>query len=382
MNEIPQVEPLKHAHRVRFFWLMFVVFLCTLPTVVFYAAGYRFHFDGDDQTPNIVTTGGMYISVPDDAADIYLDEVLVDNARIFRNASYIQSLNAGMHRVHVQREGAYTWVKQLPVESQIVIEAAAFTMPEVSQLRPITRYVTATGSSVYFSATTNINTFDGVTSTEPYVVSTRASVAGYEENEEFEFIESLFAATSTDTSTLLDRWQVDQERFTFATSTTRQPATTTPLIENDITLVEQAGELYARFIGESRNTPYYFCIVNYTASTTAALYGTHVADAFALYDQSTTTPLVREDIRTCRPEIRIDRSWQDVLYYTFFPNSSDLILLQLEDGLYVTEIDDRAWQNSQRVFTGNDFTTLVENEVVYIERNGLYFELVLEIEES
>ena len=95
---------------------------------------------------------------------------------------------------------------------------------------------------------------------------------------------------------------------------------------------------------------------------------------------STTTPLIVTDNRVCRTQIKLDRLRQDVFYYDFFPNSSDLVLLHLEDGIYVTEIDDRAWQNSQLLYPGTDLKVVVENDVIYLEDNGVYYEIITEIE--
>ena len=56
-------------------------------------------------------------------------------------------------------------------------------------------------------------------------------------------------------------------------------------------------------------------------------------------------------------------------------------MLQLEDGLYVTEIDDRSWQNTQQVYTGDDFETVVTDTAIYIKQEGRYFELLTTLPE-
>jgi hypothetical protein len=119
-------------------------------------------------------------------------------------------------------------------------------------------------------------------------------------------------------------------------------------------------------------------------ASTAERYGTHVAEAvFAQLGSTTaTSTLVMVDNRMCRTEIKLDRLRQDVFLYDFFPGSSDLVLLHLEDGLYVTEIDDRAWQNSQLLYPGTDFRTIVENEVIYIQQGTQYFAVIPEIESN
>lgn len=380
----PTIRQLSMEKRSRFFWFLFGVFCMTLPLLILYTTGHRLSFDGDESTPSIVTTGGMYISVLDESANIYVDEALTRGSRLFRSATYIQNIDAGMHRIHVQRDGAYTWVKELPVESQIVIEAGAFNMSELPQLRPITKYETADGEAVFLSDTEAAEYLAGATSTVPYVIaSTTRAQRALVLNEEHDFVASLFAATTTDTRSLWQRYVAGQQRFGFST-TTDHTATNTPPLAGDTVLIERDGELFARYIGDSKRLPYYFCIVNYSgnASTTATRYGAHVAAAFAEYSQSTSTPLVYQEGRVCRQEIRLDRHWQDVLWYGFFPGSSDLVLLQLEDGLYVTEIDDRAWQNTQLLYPGSKFRTLTESNTIYLEVGDTYFELVPEIAQN
>ena len=95
---------------------------------------------------------------------------------------------------------------------------------------------------------------------------------------------------------------------------------------------------------------------------------------------SSTTPLLTDDERLCRSQIKLDRKWQNVYYYDFFPLSTDLVIMQLDDGLYVTEIDDRAWQNTQLVYPGDDFEVVVENNSIFISEGEYYFELITQIE--
>jgi hypothetical protein len=132
--------------------------------------------------------------------------------------------------------------------------------------------------------------------------------------------------------------------------------------------------------GGVRNIPYYFCINSNESSSTSIRYGEHVADSIAELSLSTSTKLMIDGDRVCRPEIKLNHLRQDVYFYDFFPGNSDLILLQLEDGLYVTEIDDRAWQNTQLLYPGRDFRVVVENNSIFILENGRYFEVMTRID--
>jgi hypothetical protein len=133
-------------------------------------------------------------------------------------------------------------------------------------------------------------------------------------------------------------------------------------------------------MGSGPSTPHYFCAPQSASTTIALRLGLHFSQQIEEQSLSTTTPLHIEGNRVCRSEIRIDRKWQAIKYYEFFPRSSDLIVLLLEDGLYVTEIDDRAWQNTQQVYPGDDFKVVVTDTNIYIKEDDKYFELLTRID--
>lgn len=380
----PEIKALSYQRRERFFWLLVVVFLVALPSLIFYTTGYRLSFE--DEATSIVTTGGMYVTTDNLEIDVYLDEEQVERPRLFRSAYYIQNISEGQHRIVVQRPDLQTWVKVLPVYSHIVTEASAFNMPLEPHLRPITKYVTATGTPVYFVATSSERVLTKATSTEPFVRSTSTATSTLQLNEEFAYVASLFSTTSTSSRSVFETILDTVERFRFATTSPTEIATTSTTTEperverGDAELIAQNGELYARWNGTVSNIPYYYCVSSSTPSITAELYGDHVQAAIAEMEISTTTDLLIENSRICRPEIKLDRLRQDVYYYNFFPNSADLVLLQLENGVYVTEIDDRAWQNTQPLYPGNDLSVVVENDTIYLMEDGLFFEIVTEIE--
>ncbi|MCA9354210.1 MAG: hypothetical protein KC877_01690 [Candidatus Kaiserbacteria bacterium] len=379
----PQIGELSYKRRQGLFFVLVLVFLFTLPVLIFYTTGYRLSFDNEETT--IVTVGGMYVTTDVLDVDVYLDEELVEQPRFFRSAYYIQNIEAGNHRVVVQRPDLQTWVKVLPVDAHIVIEAAAFNMPVRPQLRPITEYVAGGGVPVYFGTRSTESIFERASSTVPVLVATTTFKSQYDLNEEFIYVESLFSTTSTSSQSVFARLLDGVERFRFATTTAPLlgDATTTPELpieRGNIRLVERDEELYAVWQQSGGTIPPYFCVSDSSTTSIAVRYGEHVADQIELLSESTTTPLVLDANRLCRPEIKLDRQRQDVYFYDFFPRRSDLVLLQLEDGLYVTEIDDRAWQNSQLLYPGTDFQVVVENDEIYIRDNDQYFAVVTEIE--
>lgn len=375
---------MSYQSRTRFFKVLFLIFILTLPIFIFYTTGYRISFEEEGAT--VVTTGGLYITTDELDVEVYLDEVQVERPRLFRSAYYIQNIAAGQHRVVVQGEGLQTWVKELPVDPYIVSEAAAFNMPEQPLIRPISEFLTATGTPVYFATSTTAAFFVG-TSTVPYVVATNTATSTLTENSEFEFVMSLFAtSTATNSPTLLERLGEGVEFLQPGTSTEATAATNSDaVLPNDFVqrgnmrLVERGKELFAVWTGDVNSVPHYFCVNNVASSTIAERFGEHVAEQIEAQRLSTTTPLIVDGSRVCRTEIRLDRKWQEVEYYAFFPGSSDLVIMQLQDGLYVTEIDDRAWQNTQQVYPGDSFSTIVTDDSIYIKDDGRLIELLTEL---
>lgn len=382
MNIEPNINVLPQKHRARFFWVLVIVFLVALPSLIFYTTGYRLSFENEETS--IVTTGGMYVTTDNLEVDVYLDEEQVERPRLFRSAYYIQTIETGQHRIVVQQPGLQTWVKELPVDPYIVTEASAFNMPVVPRVRPITRFVTATGTSVYRSASSSQDAFPNATTTEliRYVPGVATSTLVL--NEEFVFVESLFSTTSTSTQSVFEMFMDQVDRFRFATSTsvstTSSSTEVTRVIRGDMELLDREGEMYARWLGPVKTIPYYFCINGANSASTSQRYGNHVSVAIEKALISTSSPLIYSDNRICRSEIKLDRLRQDVFYYSFFPNSSDLVLLHLQDGIYVTEIDDRAWQNTQLLYPGNDLHVVVENDIIYLKDGDYYFQVLTEIE--
>ena len=379
----PEIQSLSYKKRQSFFFVLVVIFLIALPVFIFYTSGYRLNFD--NQETSIVTTGGIYITADNLGVDVYLDEEKVEKPRLFRSAYYIQNIENGLHRLVVQGTGLQTWVKVLPVDSYIVTEAASFNMPTLPHIRPIPDFVNVSGAGVYVSQSTTSDMFPKATTTGNFIIVKKVTPASLLENSEFVYVEELFATSTASSTSIINRLEEEIERFRFS-STTTASSTTVPEIlyveQNNMRIVEQGDDIFARWIGSGPTTPHYFCTPDIATSTVSFRYGAHIVAQMEAQRLSTTTPLHVEQGRICRSEIRIDRKWQQIKYYEFFPRSSDLVVLQLQDGLYVTEIDDRAWQNTQMIYPGDTFETVVTDTNIYIKEDGRYFELLTVIDEA
>ena len=378
----PQVRPLSSRHRTVAFILSILLFVTLVPLLVFYAVGYRFDFT--DKLHNIKSVGGLYISseAPDTA--IYLDNKPVENMRIFQRAAYIQNVNEGVHEVHVQGAGVTTWVKQLPVFAHFVTEAASFNMPLVPQVRPITQYQTATGTAVVWPDSQLANILQSASTTATYfVASSTKATSTYVANTEYTYVKGLFASTTVDRTILAETAARQAEPFSFSDSTVYPTTTaTSTVVLHDMELHRAGDDVYAEWLGAPDKTPYYFCVMPDEASTTAALYGPQVAAQVIGVDLSgtTTSSTYRANDRICRRQIRIDRKGQDVKWFDFVPGNRDLVLMHLADGVYVVEIDDRSWQNTQLLYPGKDLTMLVDGNTIYVKDGTAYLELYTELQ--
>lgn len=373
----PTIKPLSRRNREWTFRLLFAAFCIAVPVFVFYAVGYRIDF-GD--TRNIVTVGGMYVSADADDVQMFVDEAPVTNMRIFQQAAYIQNLEAGIHRIHVQRDGLQTWVKELPVYSHIVTEAAAFNMPETPQIRYISEWLTESGVPVLVGTSLE-EAFPNASTTNLAVATTTRVTNALSANAEFEYVESLFIGTSTEAAR--SAVEVLSDSFTFDTDGTEGAATgtaTTTKVLRDVRLFEANGEVYAEWRGPERSIPYYYCVTYTSPATTTREYGEHVY-ASLVAEFGTSTDLTAPStigLRLCRDTIRIDRDRQDVRSFDFLPGSMHHVLMLLTDGLYVVEIDDRAWQNMQLLYPGEGLDFRVDGGRIYLFDGTHYFEVLTE----
>jgi|GEM_PF-289774 len=386
------VEPLSRTRRRLLFLASILFFLVAVPIFVFYATGYRYDF----LEPNavITTTGGLYISVGNDAGEVFVNDELATNARLFRKALYIQSVNPGVQRINVQAPGYQTWVKELPVYPYLVTEAAAFLMPERPQVRPITQFTTSTGTPVFIgvASTTEIASF--ASTSIAFIATSSKATTTLNKNSEYEYIRGLFG-TSTATSSSLIARVVDEAKGIFtstapasstATATSETVATTT-IKQNETVLFKQGDDVYVRYVGTESSIPYYFCVpAEIDAASTSVRYQAQLISAEQAYarEQGTTSSsttavhMNNADLR-CRHTIKIDRQWSDVVSFQFFPGSTDLILMHRKDGVYVTEVDDRAWQNTQKIYPASAEAVKVDGGRIYVQDSGRLFEILTQI---
>lgn len=368
----PEVQPLSRTHRSTFFYVLAAIFFVSLPFLFLYATGYRFTWERGE----FIGTGGMYVSVDRTGAEIYIDGELVRETRVFRTAFYAQNLPPGTHRVVVQKPGHHTWVKQLPVYAHLVTEALAFNIPEKTEARVISPWRLESGetlleasSSLPFAIT---NTFQVATSTRtPRTPDT-----------EYERLSALFLeATATSSPSVLER---AQNVLSGAPATSSAQSISTSTKESGgVRLYMEGEELLASFVGSRENMPYYYCAEDFEltgASTTPLIKVEHLPAAVSEADELDLMQPVQQVVEgtICDPTITFDRKGERVKAFDFFPGSTDLALMALESGVYVIEIDDRAWQNRQPLILGEGLDMRVENGNIYISDGELIYQIILQ----
>ena len=174
----PQVQPLSYRHRNLFFYFLLAIFLGALPFLFLYASGYRFNLGQS----GFVSTGGLYVAADKSGAEIYINDELVRETRVFRRAFYAQGLEAGTHKIHVQKEGHHTWTKELPVYPHLVTEAQAFNLPLVPTVRVITPWRTPAGVTVVTASSTVMSVADV---SNQYLFHARAATSTLQADTEF-----------------------------------------------------------------------------------------------------------------------------------------------------------------------------------------------------
>ena len=359
----PHVKPLSYRHRYWFFYLLAGIFVTSLPFLFLYSSGYRFELGKS----GLVSTGGLYIAAEKTGARIFINDELVRETRVFRRAFYAQGFPEGTHKVHVNKPGHHTWVKELPVYSHLVTEAQAFNLPLIPDVKIITPWRTPAGVNVVTSS----STLQGkVTFTNQYLLEPRANSATMIENSEFETLLELFTATTTEET---NSGLVERMRTTLTTdATSTEPIATTTKEWRGVMLFEVGDDVYARFVGTPSNMPYYYCAAPFppyqpTATSTKTASGVlKVAEAMEPDDDLSLEVQTVDNPESCDPTIMMDRKGEEVSYFDFFPNSTDLVVMGSESGIYVVEIDDRAWQNRQPLITGEDLEVRVYNGAIYV----------------
>ena len=244
----------------------------------------------------LTKTGGIYVGAEQLGAEIYINGELVHETGTFRRAFYVQDLKPGIYTISVSKEGFYPWDKTLEVYESIVTEGQAFNMPE----EPVLTLIPATFTYQTANATT--------TALLPNPL--------YQE-----IAEHFTEKTATSTKKTMAARGIGTP--TTVPALVSLPTATTTKAFLGMQLSDGGGRIIARWMRDTDSVPFYFCI----------------------------------RAGECVDEIVLNTRDEKPISFDFFPGTTDLALVTLKDGVYVTELDNRSGQNIQPLFlaAGVDF---------------------------
>ncbi len=300
----PTIATLSRTRRRVYFRLLVSVFVLAVPLLFLYATGYRF-----DTLTGLMETGGIYVGAEQADAEIYINCELLHETGTFRRAFFIQDLKPGRYTIAVSKEGYHPWGKTLPVLAHRVTEAQAFNMPKepVLTLIPLS----------FTTQTTNRAT---TTATSTVLLS----------NPVYEAINTAFATTTATTSATGAPLKVPSGAVSTSTSVASvMDISTTTKTFRGMQIYDAGKHIVARWTRDGENIPFYFCELT-------------VAEV------------------ECPHEIVLNTKEEKPSHFDFFPGTTDLVIVTLKDGIYVTELDNRSGQNIQPLYLtpGADFRVI------------------------
>lgn len=114
--------------------------------------------------------------------------------------------------------------------------------------------------------------------------------------------------------------------------------TTSPNPKRKLLVKNVRGVLHVSWTGSTESIPYYFCVSE-----------------------------------ICQKEVLVKPS-SKLRSFEFYPGRDDLLILNLADGIYLTEIDDRSTQNIQTLVQGKNLDFRVDDGIIYIKKNkNIYY---------
>ncbi|MDD5639631.1 MAG: PEGA domain-containing protein [Candidatus Pacebacteria bacterium] len=105
--------------KLAFLALLIISFGIVSIIVILQAQGYDFDWEKNE----VFKTGGIYIKTAESGADVFIDNAYISKTDGFTREILAQKMLAGKHNVKVQKEGYFTWEKNLTVEEQMVAKA-------------------------------------------------------------------------------------------------------------------------------------------------------------------------------------------------------------------------------------------------------------------
>lgn len=105
--------------------LCVLLFLISLPPILFYTLGYRLGAD-----LRFYKTGGLYVSSPVAGSKIFINNKERKETNLWQSGLFLQSLKPVKYSILVAKDGFWPWQKNLIVKEQSVTEARAMLIPK------------------------------------------------------------------------------------------------------------------------------------------------------------------------------------------------------------------------------------------------------------
>lgn len=315
------MRPLSRNQRRFYAYTLIGLFVLIFPLLALYARGYRFTLETGFE---IVETGGIYVGTDEANAEIYINNQLVRETGTFRRAFFVQNLEPGVYEIRVEKAGNYPWYKTLNVYPQVVTEARAFNMTQDFILELIPEWVSLVGR-------VGLSSDQGTMTNAPTIAtSTRIK------NERYLNVLALFSTSTAEHSTTTIETVLDLVGVNIVLN-----AATTSLIDlatstkefRGMQLLEHEDGVKAIWIRDEKNKPFYFC----------------------------------EFGSACKDEIMLNTDGEIPQWFDFFPGSTDLAVVSINDGVFVTELDNRSGQNMQPIIVGEEIDFRIFDGDIYIK---------------
>jgi hypothetical protein len=210
----------------------------------------------------------------------------------FSRGAYISDLSVGTYTITATKDDRNTWTKQMKVLPQKVTEGHPFLLPQ----------------TMAFSTTTSTSTI-------------------------YKTVSLLFASSTHPT-------------LSAKVSTSSTTTLLTALSKKNIDLNKTGDTIYAVWLAEMEDIPFYFCGQDFIESQ-------------------------------CTPKLAVVTA-PGIKSFDFYPGRTDLLIFSKADGVYVTELDTRSPQNTQLLMKGSNLDFRVQNgQDVYIKNKTNIYKLEL-----
>ena len=110
--------------RIILFSLSVFLYLVVAPVIIFYSLGYRIDFENK----RLVGTGGLYLKIWPQGADILIDNKINKKLGFFSDQILIQGLFSREHAILVKKEGYSPWQKTLGIKRKEVTKVENITL--------------------------------------------------------------------------------------------------------------------------------------------------------------------------------------------------------------------------------------------------------------